>query len=171
MPGDKKHKCSRCGKYYQHQGTLTRHQRYECGVKPSYSCQFCGKKYKIRYNLKRHIEKCQKKLNEPSYSYNCSRCGKHYKHQDYLNRHQRYVCGVKPSYLYNCSRCGKHYKHQVSLSRHQRYECGIKPSYSCPFCGRKLKRRDHLKNHIEKCPNHMVNAYSKNITWKDAQTS
>ena len=160
MPGDKKHKCSRCGKYYQHQGTLTRHQRYECGVKPSYSynCSRCGKHYKLKGSLIRHqsYECCV----DPSYSYKCSSCGKHYKHQAFLTRHQRYECGVDHSYSYNCSRCGKQYKLKGSLIRHQRYECGVKRSYSCPFCGIMMKRSDHLKNHIKKCPRKLENKNS-----------
>ena len=35
----------------------------------------------------------------------------------------------------------------------QRYECGITASYPCTLCGRKFKRRDVLKGHMEKCVN------------------
>ena len=52
---------------------------------------------------------------------------------------------------YSCGRCGRSYLHQATLVRHQRYECGITASYPCQLCGRKFKRRDHLKEHIEKC--------------------
>ena len=34
-----------------------------------------------------------------------------------------------------------------------RYECGISASYPCSLCGRKFKRRDVLKGHMEKCVN------------------
>ena len=52
---------------------------------------------------------------------------------------------------YSCGRCGRSYLHQGSLVRHQRYECGITASYPCQLCGRKFKRRDVLKGHMEKC--------------------
>jgi len=52
---------------------------------------------------------------------------------------------------YSCNRCGRSYLHQATLVRHQRYECGISASYPCQLCGRKFKRRDVLKGHMEKC--------------------
>merc|ERR1719351_747041 len=52
---------------------------------------------------------------------------------------------------YACGRCGRSYLHQATLVRHQRYECGITASYPCQLCGRKFKRRDVLKGHMEKC--------------------
>merc|ERR1711915_285906 len=54
---------------------------------------------------------------------------------------------------YSCTRCGRSYLHQATLVRHQRYECGISASYPCQLCGRKFKRRDVLKGHMEKCIN------------------
>ena len=54
---------------------------------------------------------------------------------------------------YSCTRCGRSYLHQATLVRHQRYECGISASYPCQLCGRKFKRRDVLKGHMEKCLN------------------
>ena len=52
---------------------------------------------------------------------------------------------------YSCNRCGRSYLHQATLVRHQRYECGISASYPCQLCGRKFKRRDVLKGHMDKC--------------------
>ena len=57
---------------------------------------------------------------------------------------------------YSCGRCGRSYLHQATLVRHQRYECGITASYPCQLCGRKFKRRDVLKGHMEKCMNKSV---------------
>merc|ERR1719373_1174360 len=57
---------------------------------------------------------------------------------------------------YACGRCGRSYLHQATLVRHQRYECGISASYPCQLCGRKFKRRDVLKGHMEKCMNKSV---------------
>merc|ERR1719445_696416 len=57
---------------------------------------------------------------------------------------------------YSCTRCGRSYLHQATLVRHQRYECGISASYPCQLCGRKFKRRDVLKGHMEKCMNKSV---------------
>merc|ERR1719273_224760 len=57
-----KYCCSRCGRSYQHQATLVRHQRYECGIQASYPCDICNRKFKRRDVLKGHKEKCVNKV-------------------------------------------------------------------------------------------------------------
>ena len=57
-----KYSCSRCGRSYQHQATLVRHQRYECGIQASYPCDICNRKFKRRDVLKGHKEKCVNKV-------------------------------------------------------------------------------------------------------------
>ena len=57
-----KYGCVRCGRSYQHQATLVRHQRYECGIQASYPCEYCNRKFKRRDVLKGHKEKCVNKV-------------------------------------------------------------------------------------------------------------
>ena len=57
-----KYCCNRCGRSYQHQATLVRHQRYECGIQASYPCDICNRKFKRRDVLKGHKEKCVNKV-------------------------------------------------------------------------------------------------------------
>jgi len=57
-----KYSCNRCGRSYQHQATLVRHQRYECGIQASYPCDICNRKFKRRDVLKGHKEKCVNKV-------------------------------------------------------------------------------------------------------------
>lgn len=57
-----KYCCVRCGRSYQHQATLVRHQRYECGIQASYPCDICNRKFKRRDVLKGHKEKCVNKV-------------------------------------------------------------------------------------------------------------
>ena len=57
-----KYACNRCGRSYQHQATLVRHQRYECGIQASYPCDICNRKFKRRDVLKGHKEKCVNKI-------------------------------------------------------------------------------------------------------------
>lgn len=57
-----KYGCARCGRSYQHQATLVRHQRYECGIQASYPCEYCNRKFKRRDVLKGHKEKCVNKV-------------------------------------------------------------------------------------------------------------
>ena len=60
--GGAKYSCNRCGRSYQHQATLVRHQRYECGIQASYPCDICNRKFKRRDVLKGHKEKCVNKI-------------------------------------------------------------------------------------------------------------
>ncbi|CAK9802884.1 Zinc finger protein 90 [Anthophora quadrimaculata] len=55
------HKCTRCGKGYQLETSLRRHQRLECGVEPRQSCQICGKKFTHRFKLTHHLASCRRK--------------------------------------------------------------------------------------------------------------
>ena len=57
-----KYACNKCGRSYQHQATLGRHQRYECGIQASYPCDVCKRKFKRRDVLKGHQEKCVNKV-------------------------------------------------------------------------------------------------------------
>ncbi|RLU14748.1 hypothetical protein DMN91_012635 [Ooceraea biroi] len=55
------YKCTRCGKGYQLETSLRRHQRLECGVEPKHECQICGKKFTYRFMLTHHMVSCRKK--------------------------------------------------------------------------------------------------------------
>ena len=57
-----KYACNKCGRSYQHQATLGRHQRYECGIQASYPCDVCNRKFKRRDVLKGHQLKCGNKV-------------------------------------------------------------------------------------------------------------
>ncbi|XP_011640008.1 longitudinals lacking protein, isoforms A/B/D/L isoform X18 [Pogonomyrmex barbatus] len=49
------YRCERCGKGYQHRGTLLRHMRHECGKEPQFKCPYCAHRTKQRGNLYQHI--------------------------------------------------------------------------------------------------------------------
>ena len=59
--------------------------------------------------------------------------------------------GETEDLLYCCDQCGRTYQHQNTIARHLRYECGIPASYPCQLCGKKFKRSDIMKGHLEKC--------------------
>lgn len=59
-----KFQCERCNKRkYKTIGSLTRHQRYECGVPASFECPFCPKAFPQKSTLQRHIKKYCKNVN------------------------------------------------------------------------------------------------------------
>ncbi|XP_017783513.1 PREDICTED: longitudinals lacking protein, isoforms A/B/D/L-like [Nicrophorus vespilloides] len=49
--------CIQCGKVYRGGATLKRHQRYECGKAPEYSCKVgnCSYKSKYKFTLRNHM--------------------------------------------------------------------------------------------------------------------
>lgn len=47
--------CCPCGKMYRLKQLLVRHQRYECGKLPMFSCPYCSKRHTHKHNLNRHI--------------------------------------------------------------------------------------------------------------------
>ena len=47
--------CRRCGKLYSHNRSLVRHERFECGVEPQFTCSLCGKRYRRSNLLKQHF--------------------------------------------------------------------------------------------------------------------
>lgn len=49
------HSCARCGRSYMHKVTLKRHQTYECGIEPMFSCPHCPYRGKHRRHLKNHV--------------------------------------------------------------------------------------------------------------------
>lgn len=50
------HNCPRCGKSYQHKGSLSRHLRVECGNLRSEMCSVCLKSFLYKHHLDRHMK-------------------------------------------------------------------------------------------------------------------
>lgn len=50
-------KCTKCCRNYKRKGALSRHQQYECGVEPKFSCEICGFKFPYKQSLQRHLLK------------------------------------------------------------------------------------------------------------------
>lgn len=49
--------CDQCGRSYKLEKYLRHHQRWECGMEPSYFCSFCSFRSKRKEGLKRHLER------------------------------------------------------------------------------------------------------------------
>ncbi|PBC34092.1 Zinc finger protein [Apis cerana cerana] len=161
------HKCTRCGKGYQLETSLRRHQRLECGVEPRQSCPICGKKFTHRHQIRKEIDDDKnfpkKRLlatmllsqdvqqpqdnNEPLWNQLPYPGIRGYE----ASRSQRRKDSKDAGSKYACNRCGKTYKATTSLSRHKRLECGVIPCEVCPICDRRFKHRFVLNSHIVGC--------------------
>ncbi|KAH1002472.1 hypothetical protein HUJ04_008557 [Dendroctonus ponderosae] len=49
--------CDKCERKYIRKDSLQRHQTYECGKEPQFSCPFCGQRFKRRSHQLRHISR------------------------------------------------------------------------------------------------------------------
>ena len=56
-PSPKKFPCPNCPSAFQQKGSLTRHQKYECGQPPRFKCPFCSQKFKKTSHAYEHVRK------------------------------------------------------------------------------------------------------------------
>lgn len=56
-----------------------------------------------------------------------------------LDNDGRFVCN-----------CGKSYKEERYLRYHRKWECGKLPSFQCPHCDYRAKRKNSVKQHIDR---------------------
>ncbi|XP_026481458.1 longitudinals lacking protein, isoforms A/B/D/L-like [Ctenocephalides felis] len=55
------HTCKRCSRRYKYRHTLSRHMKYECGMRPAFGCPFCDYRAKQRFSLLGHVQARHKK--------------------------------------------------------------------------------------------------------------
>lgn len=54
--------CASCFRTYRHKRSLRRHEKFDCGKEPQFSCATCGKKAYQKVNLKSHVCKARSDL-------------------------------------------------------------------------------------------------------------
>ncbi|KAL1129445.1 hypothetical protein AAG570_013971 [Ranatra chinensis] len=55
--GGQSFSCAMCGKVYNSKLNLKRHMTYVCGKEAQYSCPHCPHKSKLKWNLKKHVDR------------------------------------------------------------------------------------------------------------------
>ncbi|XP_036145496.1 zinc finger protein 782-like [Monomorium pharaonis] len=149
------YRCERCGKGYQHRGTLLRHTRHECGKEPKFKCPYCPHKTKQRGNLYQHIRMIAW---QSIHQYHQNQMTSQHKILHNSNYANPKISQLKfPSYLdkkpgfFECPNCGKYYRWLRNMRSHLKIECGKDPKECCPFCPHRTKYKSSLKYACQWC--------------------
>ncbi|XP_050536124.1 longitudinals lacking protein, isoforms N/O/W/X/Y-like isoform X3 [Daktulosphaira vitifoliae] len=92
---------NKCGRKYKHRGSVQRHLKFECGVKPKFQCTICNGLSSNRRRDQQLVVFCTKG------------CGRKYKSKCAMILHVKYECGVQPKFFCNGQKPFKqpiHYK-------------------------------------------------------------
>ena len=95
--------CDQCGKGFQMNCLLVRHEtRAHTHIKP-FKCPMCEKSFKTKRDLKIHMDS-----HDPSKNYICNQCGKY--RRTYSNEHfpERYYHGSQFQNIYEKHSCETH---------------------------------------------------------------
>ncbi|XP_032998209.1 zinc finger protein 397-like [Lacerta agilis] len=109
--GDRRYKCSECGKSFSQKRYLAGHRRIHRGETP-YKCSDCGRSFNRKWNLIAH-----KRIHSGENPYKCLDCGKTFSQKGNLMTHVRIHTGEKP---YKCAECGKRFSQRAGLTSHRK---------------------------------------------------
>ena len=128
----KKHKCKKCFKVFDYGIGLYKHDQEEHSD-IVYKCPSCVYTTKIKYNLERHIETCDKKK--------CDICDEKFASKKQLKMHKA-TKHKKPK----CFLCKEEFLTINDLKIHK--TLNHKRSYNCKECPKAFNQLNSLKDHI-----------------------
>ncbi|XP_075716907.1 uncharacterized protein LOC142759005 isoform X2 [Rhinoderma darwinii] len=138
LMGEKRYRCSECGKGFTRNSHLKAHRRIHTGERP-YQCSECSKTFSENSHLTVHL-----RVHSGEKRYKCNMCDKSFSENSNLIVHQRIHTGEKP---YKCPECDLCFSQHSSLVRHRRKHSGARP-YKCAHCEKTFSQKGHLSNHI-----------------------
>ncbi|XP_008118195.2 zinc finger and BTB domain-containing protein 41 [Anolis carolinensis] len=147
----KEHKCSYCSKLHATKKTLIKHvKRYHpdniqefLSIKKKKSdgwkCDICNKSFTRRLHLDEHMI-----LHTQDKPFKCTYCEEHFKSRFARLKHQeKFHLGPFP-----CDICGRQFNDTGNLKRHIECTHGGKRKWVCYICGKSVRERTTLKEHL-----------------------
>nr|XP_020640331.1 zinc finger and BTB domain-containing protein 41 [Pogona vitticeps]XP_020640332.1 zinc finger and BTB domain-containing protein 41 [Pogona vitticeps]XP_020640333.1 zinc finger and BTB domain-containing protein 41 [Pogona vitticeps]XP_020640334.1 zinc finger and BTB domain-containing protein 41 [Pogona vitticeps] len=147
----KEHKCSYCSKLHATKKTLIKHikrfhpeniQEYLSIKKKKsegWKCDICNKSFTRRPHLEEHMI-----LHTQDKPFKCIYCEEHFKSRFARLKHQeKFHLGPFP-----CDICGRQFNDTGNLKRHIECTHGGKRKWTCFICGKSVRERTTLKEHL-----------------------
>ncbi|OCT85282.1 zinc finger and BTB domain-containing protein 41 [Xenopus laevis] len=147
----KKHKCPFCNKPHASRKTLSKHvKRFHpenaqefLSLKriksDGWKCDVCNKSFTRRPHLEEHMI-----LHSQDKPFKCTYCEEHFKSRFTRLKHQeKFHLGPFP-----CNICGRHFNDTGNMKRHIEYTHGGKRKWTCFICGKSVRERTTLKEHL-----------------------
>ncbi|XP_006038242.1 zinc finger and BTB domain-containing protein 41 [Alligator sinensis] len=147
----KEHKCPYCNKLHASKKTLAKHvKRFHpeniqefLSIKKTKSegwkCDICKKSFARRLHLEEHMI-----LHSQDKPFKCTYCEEHFKSRFARLKHQeKFHLGPFP-----CDICGREFNDTGNLKRHIECTHGGKRKWTCFICGKSVRERTTLKEHL-----------------------
>ncbi|XP_054432536.1 LOW QUALITY PROTEIN: zinc finger and BTB domain-containing protein 41 [Pteronotus mesoamericanus] len=147
----KEHRCPSCNKLHASKKTLAKHvKRFHpenaqefISIKKtkseSWKCDICKKSFTRRPHLEEHMI-----LHSQDKPFKCTYCEEHFKSRFARLKHQeKFHLGPFP-----CDICGRQFNDTGNLKRHIECTHGGKRKWTCFICGKSVRERTTLKEHL-----------------------
>ncbi|XP_063796190.1 zinc finger and BTB domain-containing protein 41 [Pseudophryne corroboree] len=147
----KEHKCPFCSRLHASRITLVKHvKRFHAENAQEFikikrlrnegwKCEICNKYFTRQPHLKEHMI-----LHSQDKPFKCTYCDEQFKSRFKRLKHQeKYHLGPFP-----CDICGRQFNDSGNLRRHIEYTHGGKRKWTCFICGKSVRERTTLKEHL-----------------------